>query len=235
MGEIGEAFSIAFHLLISGDAQLFAIVLLSLKVSLTAVMTGCLLGFGAGAVLAAFDFPGRRPIVVLLNAFMGLPPVVVGLIVYLLLSRSGPLGVLGLLYTPTAMIIAQILLVTPLIAALSYSILRNLHREYDEFFRSIGLSRPQTIKALLHDGRSGLATVALAGFGRAISEVGAVMIVGGNINHVTRIMTTAIALETSKGALAMALALGMILICISVTINAAVALLRPAAHEDSYA
>ncbi len=235
MGEIGAAFGIAFHLLISGDAQLYAIVFLSLKVSLVAVATGCLLGFGAGAVLAAFDFPGRRAIVILLNAFMGLPPVVVGLMVYLILSRSGPLGVLGLLYTPAAMIIAQILLVTPLIAALSYSILRDLHREYDEFFRSIDLSRTGVIKALLYDGRSGLATVALAGFGRAISEVGAVMIVGGNINHVTRIMTTAIALETSKGALAMALALGIILITISVAINAAAALLRSEARGDSYA
>ncbi|HHK73927.1 MAG TPA: ABC transporter permease subunit, partial [Rhizobiales bacterium] len=171
----------------------------------------------------------------MLNAFMGLPPVVVGLLVYLLLSRSGPLGVLGLLYTPSAMIIAQLLLVTPLIAALSYSILRNLHREYDEFFRSIELSHAGIIKALLYDARAGLATVALAGFGRAISEVGAVMIVGGNINHATRIMTTAIALETSKGELAMALALGMILITISVAVNAGVALLRPASREDSYA
>jgi len=235
MEEFGEAFSLAFHLLVSGDAELYAIVFLSLKVSLIAVAAGCFLGFGAGAALTVFHFPGRRMIIILLNAFMGLPPVVVGLIVYLALSRSGPLGVLGLLYTPAAMIIAQTLLVSPLIAALSFAILRDLHREYDEFFRSIDLGPAASVKALLLDGRAGLATAALAGFGRAISEVGAVMIVGGNINHVTRIMTTAIALETSKGALAMALALGIILITISISINTAVSLLRPAGKEDSYA
>jgi len=173
--------------------------------------------------------------VILINALMGLPPVVVGLFVYLLLSRSGPLGILGLLYTPTAMVIAQILLITPLVAALSLQVLEELHTEYDEFFRSLRLSPFAKLKTLLWDGRFGLITVGLAGFGRAISEVGAVMIVGGNINHVTRIMTTAIALETSKGTLALALALGIILIGISITINALVMVMRSVAKDKIYA
>jgi tungstate transport system permease protein len=235
MNDISEAFSIAFKLLMSFDSELLSIIGLSLKVSLIAVALSCMAGFFIGAALTVYRFPGNRVIVILINALMGLPPVVVGLMVYLLLSRSGPLGVLGLLYTPTAMIIAQVILVTPLVAALSLQALEELHREYDEFFRSLHLSSFAKLKTLLWDGRFGLVTVGLAGFGRAISEVGAVMIVGGNINHVTRIMTTAIALETSKGTLAFALALGIILIGISLSVNAAVMIMRGAARNESYA
>ncbi len=235
MKELGQAFAIAFDLLFSGDAELFEIVFLSLRVSLIAVAVSCLGGFIGGTALASFQFHGRRLVVLLLNSFMGLPPVVVGLIVYLLLSRSGPFGVLGLLYTPTAMIIAQIVLITPLVAALSYQAMRELHVEYDEFFRSVRLGRVERLKALMWDGRFALATVALAGFGRAISEVGAVMIVGGNINHLTRIMTTAIALETSKGSLALALALGIVLITIAILINCGAMFLRWVSREEAHA
>ena len=235
MNELGDAFSIAFNMLFSMDAELLAIVGLSLKVSLIAVLVSCTIGFLTGAALSVYRFRGRRVVVVVLNALMGLPPVVVGLVVYLLLSRSGPLGVLGLLYTPTAMIIAQILLITPLVSALSLQVLEDLHHEYDEFFRSLRLSSFAKIKTLLWEARIGLITVGLAGFGRAISEVGAVMIVGGNINHVTRIMTTAIALETSKGTLALALALGLILISFSICVNAAVMLLKSSTRLQIHA
>ena len=235
MGDIGEAFSIALNLLLSMDEELLEIIMLSLKVSLLAVAISCFLGFLIAAALSVYRFIGNRVIVIIINALMGLPPVVVGLIVYLLFSRSGPLGILGLLYTPTAMIIAQIILITPLVAALSLQVLEEMHREYDEFFRSLRLSPLAKLKTLLWDCRFGLVTVALAGFGRAISEVGAVMIVGGNINHVTRIMTTAIALETSKGTLALALALGIILIGFSISVNGAVMAVRLLAKEETYA
>lgn len=235
MGDLSEAFSIAFHLLASFDDELFEIIALSLKVSLTAVAISCFFGFLLGAALCVYQFPGKQLIVIIINALMGLPPVVVGLCVYLLLSRSGPLGVFGLLYTPTAMIIAQVLLITPLIGALSLQVLHEMHREYDEFFRSLHLSPVAKLQTLLWDARFGLIIVGLAGFGRAISEVGAVMIVGGNINHLTRIMTTAIALETSKGTLALALALGIILIVFSISVNAAVMFLRLATSDEKYA
>ena len=235
MGDFSESFRIAFDLLWSRDPELYSIVFLSLKVSFSAVTIACIIGFLIGAALTVFQFRGRGAVLILLNALMGLPPAVVGLIVYLLLSRSGPLGVLGLLYTPTAMIIAQAILITPLIAALSTQVLQELHQEYDEFFRSLRLSSSTKLVTLLWEGRFGLVTVGLAGFGRAISEVGAVMIVGGNINHVTRIMTTAIALETSKGTLALALALGIILMAISIVVNASVALVRARARETAYA
>jgi len=235
VSEISEAFSIAFGLLFSMDSDLFEIVALSLKVSLTAVALSCTIGFLIGAGLCVHRFPGRRVVVVILNALMGLPPVVVGLIVYLWLSRSGPLGVLGLLYTPTAMIIAQTLLITPLVAALSLQVLEDLNLEYDEFFRSLRLAPFARIQTLMWEGRYGLMTVGLAGFGRAISEVGAVMIVGGNINHLTRIMTTAIALETSKGTLSFALALGIILIGFSVCVNAGVMLLKSSTRSQTHA
>ncbi len=235
MGDFSQAFSIAFGLLWSLDAELYSIVFLSLKVSLSAIVIACIFGFVAGAALAVLRFRGREAILIILNAMMGLPPVVVGLMVYLLLSRSGPLGVLGLLYTPSAMIIAQVILITPLVAALSTQILQELHREYDEFFRSLKLTAAAKLKTLLWEGRFGLVTVGLAGFGRAISEVGAVMIVGGNINHLTRIMTTAIALETSKGTLALALALGIILMGISLVVNASVALVRSRSGDLSHA
>lgn len=235
MGEIGQAFAIAIDLVFSLDDDLLDIVLLSLRVSLSAVTIACILGFGLGAALASLQFPGRQVIVVVINALMGLPPVVVGLLVYLLLSRSGPLGVFGLLYTPTAMIIAQVVLITPLVAALSLQVLQDLHSEYDEFFRSLKLSPFDKMKTLLWDARFSLITVGLAGFGRAISEVGAVMIVGGNINHVTRIMTTAIALETSKGTLALALALGITLIAISIAINSIAMFVSSSAKRRAYA
>jgi len=233
--EIGNAFLIAFNLLFSANDELLEIVLLSLKVSLIAVSVSCVIGFFVGAALSVYKFPGHRAVVVVINALMGLPPVVVGLVVYLMLSRSGPLGILGLLYTPTAMIIAQVLLITPLVAALCLQVLEELNHEYDEFFRSLRLTPVAKIKTLLWEGRYGLITVGLAGFGRAISEVGAVMIVGGNINHVTRIMTTAIALETSKGTLALALALGIILIGFSVCVNAGVMLLKSSSRSQTYA
>ncbi len=226
MGEIGQAFSIALNLLWNLDNDLIAIVSLSLKVSIFAVVFSCFLGFTIGAGLTVYRFPGRKVFIIFLNSMMGLPPVVVGLMIYLLLSRSGPLGVLGLLYTPTAMIIAQITLITPLVAALSLQTLQGLYGEYNEFFRSLNLPSTTKMRTILWDGRFDLITIGLAGFGRAISEVGAVMIVGGNINHLTRIMTTAIALETSKGTLAFALALGIILISISILINASVMIVR---------
>ncbi len=235
LGEFGQAFIIAFDLLTGFDSELYAIIGLSLKVSFFAVTLASIAGFMLGAVLSVTRFAGRNVIIIILNALMGLPPVVVGLMVYMLLSRSGPLGVLGLLYTPTAMIIAQFLLITPLIAALSFQLLQDIHNEYDELFRSLHLTAGMKVKALLWDARFGLITVALAGFGRAISEVGAVMIVGGNINHLTRIMTTAIALETSKGTLALALALGLVLIAISISINAAVMIFKSKAKGSAYA
>ena len=222
MGDIQAAFSLAANLILTGDKDLFEIVGLSLSVSLTAVAVACAIGMTAGAAIAVTRFPGRGAIVVLLNALMGLPPVVVGLAVYLILSRAGPLGVLGLLYTPTAMIIAQAILVTPVIAALTRQVVEDLHREYDEALKSLGVRGIGLVRTLLWDARYSLITVALAGFGRAVAEVGAVIIVGGNIDHLTRTMTTAIALETSKGNLALALALGIVLVGISLAVNGAV-------------
>lgn len=222
MGDIQAAFALAANLILTGDRDLFEIVGLSLSVSLTAVAVACAIGMTAGAAIAVTRFPGRGMIVVLLNALMGLPPVVVGLAVYLALSRAGPLGVLGLLYTPTAMIIAQAILVTPVIAALTRQVVEDLHREYDEALKSLGVRGIGLVRTLLWDARYSLITVALAGFGRAVAEVGAVIIVGGNIDHLTRTMTTAIALETSKGNLALALALGIVLVGISLAVNGAV-------------
>lgn len=225
MQGFAEEFRMAAGLILGGDPDLWAIVLLSLRVSLLAVLIAALIGMPIGALLAVARFPGRRLAIVALNALMGLPPVVVGLMVYLMLSRSGPLGVLQLLYTPSAMIIAQVLLVTPIIAALTRQTVEMLDAEYTEQLRSLGVSRLGSVPVLLWDGRLALVTALLAGFGRAIAEVGAVIIVGGNINHVTRVMTTTIALETSKGNLALALALGAILICIAFLVTAAVSLL----------
>ena len=210
----------AVALILSGDADLMEIIALSLRITITAVIVACLIGLPLGAVVGAFRFPGRTVATVLLNSLMGLPPVVVGLIVYLALSASGPLGPLGLLYTPTAMVIAQTILVTPIVAALTRQVIEDLDQEYSEQFRSLGVGPLTRIGALLWDARYSLLTVALAGFGRAVAEVGAVIIVGGNINHVTRVMTTTIALETSKGDLPLALGLGIILITLSLTINA---------------
>ena len=221
MTDISAAFATAIQLLITLDANLIEIVGLSLQVSISAVALATVIGLPMGAALALFKFPGRGTITVMLNALMGLPPVVVGLMVYLLLSRSGPLGVLGLLFTPTAMIIAQAILVTPIIAALTRQVVADLWVEYEEQMRSLGAGPLRAVPALLYDARFTLVTAVLAGFGRASAEVGAVMIVGGNIDHVTRVMTTAIALEVSKGDLALALGLGIVLIGLSFAINAA--------------
>ena len=235
MNGFADSLGAAFALIATGDAALGEIVGLSLKVSLTAVLLACVLGLPVGAAVGAFRFPGRAALAVALNALMGLPPVVVGLIVYLMLSASGPLGPLGLLYTPTAMIIAQTILVAPIVAALTRQVVEDLSVEYAEQFASLGVGAFDRLGALLWDARFSLLTVALAGFGRAIAEVGAVIIVGGNINHVTRVMTTSIALETSKGNLELALALGIVLLAIALGVNAVVMALRATAfsHADA--
>ena len=234
MQSIGDALGLAFALVLSGDPDLLEIVLLSLRVSLTATIIACAIGLPIGALVAIGQFRGRNAVLILMNALMGLPPVVVGLLVYLHLSRSGPLGFLGLLYTPTAMIIAQTILIAPIVAALSRQVLEDLHTEYADQFRSLCLTRMQTVQALLWDARYSLLTVGLAGFGRAVAEVGAVIIVGGNIDHLTRVMTTAIALETSKGDLALALALGIVLLVIALGVNAAVQSVRITAARQAY-
>lgn len=235
MQDVSSAFWIAFGLVAGLDADLLEIIALSLRVSLFALVISCLIGLPVGAVLAIARFRGRSAVLIALNALMGLPPVVVGLIVYLHLSRAGPLGWLNLLYTPTAMIIAQAILITPIIAALSRQILEDLHTEYAEQFRSLSVPAHTMIQALIWDARFSLLTVALAGFGRAIAEVGAVIIVGGNIDHLTRVMTTAIALETSKGDLPLALALGIVLLVIALTVNGLVMALRMTAGRQAYA
>ena len=222
MHDFAQAFSQAFGLILAGDANLWSVVLLSLKVSLSAVILSALVGLPLGAILAVKQFRWRSGLIVLINALMGLPPVVVGLLVYMLLSRSGPLGVLELLYTPGAMIMAQTILVLPIIAALTRQTVEELNNEYSEQLLSFGVAGLRAVPTLLWEGRFGLSTVLAAGFGRAIAEVGAVIIVGGNINHVTRVMTTTIALETSRGNLAMALALGGILILTAIGVNAIV-------------
>ncbi|MFA7269137.1 MAG: ABC transporter permease [Sterolibacterium sp.] len=215
-----DAFGIALGLVVAGDAKLLAIIALSLRVSLSAVLLASLLALPFGALLAVGEFPCRRSLVVVVNGFMGMPAVVVGLLAYLLLSRAGPLGSFGLLFTPAAMTIAQALLVMPLLAALTRQIVADAWREYEEQLHSLGATVGQAIATLLWDTRYSLFTVLLAGFGRAIAEVGAVMIVGGNIDGVTRVMTTAIALETSKGDLPLALALGAILVMLVLVVNA---------------
>ncbi len=235
MNDSESILTIATHLILSGDQDLLEIILLSLQVSLSATVIGCIIGLPLGAALAVIKFPGRSFVTSLLNTFMGLPPVVVGLIIYLMLSRQGPLGTFGLLYTPQAMIIAQTCLIAPLIAALSRQVTADLFSEYKELFSSLRLNVWQQIGTLIFEGRYSLTTSALAGFGRAIAEVGAVMIVGGNIDHVTRVMTTTIALETSKGNLALALALGLILIMLAFTVNALVSIISSSARKRAYA
>jgi tungstate transport system permease protein len=220
MHEFNEPLVTAWQLVAGADARLAGIVLLSLRVSLAATLIACIVGMPIGALLAVGRFPGRRALIVIFNGLMGLPPVVVGLLVYLLLSRAGPLGSLGLLFSPGAMIIAQAILVTPIVAALTRQVVADAWTEYREQLRSLGAGRRRAAATLLWDGRFSLSTAALAGFGRAIAEVGAVMIVGGNIDGVTRVMTTTIALETSKGDLPLALALGVILISVVLAINA---------------
>ncbi|HEY1458663.1 MAG TPA: ABC transporter permease [Casimicrobiaceae bacterium] len=221
MNDLGTAASQAWTLISVGDPTLQDIVLLSLRVSLVAVAIACVIGLPFGALLAVARFPGRRGAIVLLNALMGLPPVVVGLAVYLMLSRAGPLGSLGLLFTPTAMVIAQAILITPIIAGLARQVIEDAWGEYREQLRSLGETRFGAAMTLLWDVRFSLVTLILAGFGRAAAEVGAVMIVGGNIAGVTRVMTTTIALETSKGDLPLALGLGLVLLAIVLGLNAA--------------
>ena len=230
-----KALSNALTLIITADSELIEIILLSLQVNLTAIFISCLIGLSLGAAIAVYRFRGRTASLIALNALMGLPPVVVGLFVYMLLSRSGPLGVLGLLYTPSAMVIAQTILITPIIAALTTQTLELIYDEYQEQLRSLGATKRQIAATLLWDGRYQLTTVVLAGFGRALAEVGAVMIVGGNINHLTRIMTTAIALETSKGHLALALGLGIILIILSFIVNGTVYAINHTSRQRAYA
>jgi tungstate transport system permease protein len=231
MSSLGTAAAQALHLIGSGDANLIGIVLLSLKVSLTAVLIACLVGLPLGATIAVGRFPGRHLLIVVLNALMGLPPVVVGLAVYLLLSRAGPLGAMGLLFTPTAMVIAQAVLITPIVAALSRQVIEDAWGEYREQLRSLGERGLGAAATLLWDVRFSLLTIVLAGFGRAAAEVGAVMIVGGNIDGVTRVMTTAIALETSKGDLPLALGLGLILLTIVLVLNAAAYVVKETAQR----
>jgi len=215
-----NAFYVALSLLLDLDASLFQIVALSLQVSLLAVLIAAVLGFPLGAAVALWRFPGRSVMIVVLNALMGLPPVVAGLAVYLLLSRAGPLGEWGFLFTPGAMVIAQVVLVLPILAALSRQKVEELLGEYREQFMSLGMSRSRMMPTLLWDARFALLTVLLAGFGRASAEVGAVMMVGGNIDGVTRVMTTAIVLETGKGNLPLALGLGIVLLTLVMLINA---------------
>jgi tungstate transport system permease protein len=212
----------AWQLILNGDAALYAIVRLSLAVSLSAVALAAVIGMPLGALLALTRFPGRPVLVVFLNAMMGLPPVVVGLVVYLLLSRSGPLGAFGILFTPTAMVMAQTVLIVPIIAALTRQTVEDLWVEYRDELAAMDVGPVGRMATLLWDARFSLLTALLAGFGRAAAEVGAVMIVGGNIDGFTRTMTTAIALETSKGNLPLAMGLGLILVAIVIAINAAV-------------
>jgi len=231
MESIAAALRGAAGLVASGDAALAGIVALSLAVSLSAVTFATLVGLPLGAAVAVGRFPGRRAVIVLLNALMGLPPVVVGLLVYLLLSRAGPLGPLGLLFTPGAMVIAQTVLVAPIIAALCRQAVEDAWAEYEEQLRSLGAHGMRAALTLLWDIRFSLLTAILAGMGRAIAEVGAVMIVGGNIDGVTRVMTTTIALETSKGDLPLALSLGFVLITLVVALNAAAYLVKETAQR----
>jgi tungstate transport system permease protein len=221
----------AFALIGSLDVKLLDIVALSLEVSLSAVFLATLLALPLGAALAVARFPGRHALVVLLNALMGLPPVVVGLLVYLLLSRAGPLGKLGLLFTPGAMVIAQTILILPIIAALCRQAVEDAWREYEEQLRSLGVDGMAAALTLVWDIRFSLFTAVLAGLGRASAEVGAVMIVGGNIDGVTRVMTTTIALETSKGDLPLALGLGIVLIVLVLALNAAADVVKQAAQR----
>ena len=231
MQAIVETLGGAAVLIFSGDPTLGGIVLLSLQVSLSAVMCATLLGLPLGAAIAVARFPGRPSIIVLLNALMGLPPVVVGLVVYLLLSRAGPLGELGLLFTPPAMVIAQTILILPIIAALCRQAVEDAWVEYEEQLRSLGAHGMRAALTLVWDIRFSLLTAVLAGLGRASAEVGAVMIVGGNIDGVTRVMTTTIALETSKGDLPLALSLGIVLITLVLVLNAAAFGLKEAAQR----
>ena len=231
MPDLLNALVDAWRLVLSGDPTLVGIVSLSLSISLTAVFFATVLGLPLGAALAVLRFPGRNAAVVLVNALMGLPPVVAGLFVYLLLSRTGPLGALGLLFTPTAMIIAQTVLVTPIVAGVARQAIEDLWRQYGELYILDGVGQVPTVLSLLWLGRFSLVTAVLAGIGRAAAEVGAILIVGGNIAGVTRTMTTAISLETSRGDLALALGLGIILLALVLAINASAQFVRNSARS----
>ena len=231
MSAVGEAAALALDLIVHADAALVRTVTLSFVVSGTACLCAAWLGLAGGAWLAAARFPGQRAVLLILDTLLALPSVVVGLVVYLLLSRAGPLGAFGILFTPQAMVIAQTVLILPIIAALSRQAIEDAWREYDEQLRSLGANRVRSALTLLWDTRFSLLTTVLAGFGRAAAEVGAVMIVGGNIDGVTRVMTTTIALETSKGDLPLALGLGIILIAIVIAVNAAAHLTKELAQR----
>ena len=222
MVDIWSGIAQAFWLVFTLDAELLEIAGRSLRVTLSALLVACLIALPLAALVAVKRFRARRLVIAVLNALMGLPPVVVGLIVYVVLSRSGPLGVMGLLFTPTAMIIAQVTIIVPLIASIAHQSIRDLWEEYHDLLISMNVTQGQKIQTLLWDSRRALLTAALAGFGRAIGEVGAIMIVGGNIDHATRVLTTAIALETGKGEFALALALGFVLIGLAVAVNLAI-------------
>ncbi|EBA18172.1 sulfate/tungstate uptake family ABC transporter, permease protein [Roseobacter sp. SK209-2-6] len=222
MSDLLEGMVQAFWLLVTLDSDLVEITLRSLQVTLTALIIASVIALPMAALLSVRRFRMRRATIAVLNALMGLPPVVVGLIVYVFLSRSGPFGVFGLLFTPTAMIIAQVIIIVPLIASIAHQSLRELWSDYHDLLISMNATQVQRIQALLWDGRRALLTAALAGFGRAIGEVGAIMVVGGNIDHATRVLTTAIALETGKGDFAMALGLGFVLIALAIAVNLAI-------------
>ncbi len=221
MGDIGQAFATAAALVGGADPKLWPIVVLSLQVSGLATLAAALFAFPIAAWVALTPFRGRGVVIAALNAMMGLPSVVVGLLVYLMLSRAGPLGELGILFTPSAMVVAQCVLVLPLITALARQTMEDALLEYDEYLRSLHAGKLQVVATLLHEARFSLLTALLAGFGRAAAEVGAVMIVGGNIDGVTRVMTTAISLETSKGELPLALGLGFVLVSVVLAVNSA--------------
>ena len=235
MNIILEALNKALDLVLNFDESLIEILFLSLKVSGISLLLSCIIGLPLGTFLAIKSFWGRDSVLVIFNTMMGLPPVVVGLVVYLIISRSGPLGWLGILYTPTAMIIAQMILITPIIVSLTSQIVEEIRQEYQILFKSLVIPAHKAILAYLYDARYSILTVILAGFGRAISEVGAVIIVGGNIDHLTRVMTTTIALETSKGNLTLALALGIILLIIALIINFILISLKNRAKRRMYA
>jgi tungstate transport system permease protein len=230
--DFSNAFATACRLVFSGDPALLAIVWLSLRVSLSAVFFSCLFGLPLGALLAVLRFPGRQAAIIVVNSLMGLPPVVAGLTVYLLLSRAGPLGALGLLFTPSAMIIAQSVLVTPIVAAIARQFISDLWRDYRDLYVCDGVGLTRAVGSLLLLGRYSLMTAVLAGAGRALAEVGAIVIVGGNIAGATRTMTTAIALETSRGDLALALGLGVILLFLILALNIAAQLAAGAGRRS---
>ncbi|MDP4032461.1 MAG: ABC transporter permease [Pseudorhodobacter sp.] len=234
MNDLTQGLLGAARLVATLDPALIEITARSLQVTLGATFIATAIGLPLGAWIAISRFRHRRLIIALLNALMGLPPVVVGLIVYVVFSRSGPLGVLGLLFTPTVMVIAQVIIIMPIIASISHQAIRDLWADYHDLLISLNATRRQRVRALLWDGRRGLLTASLAGFGRAIGEVGAIMIVGGNIDHATRVLTTAIALETGKGDFAVALALGFVLIGLAISVNVALHMLSRTERDSRW-